>query len=892
MPVASRLRHLWGRLFHRDREERDLDEEVQSFFDMRMDRRMAQGASRQEAQRAERLSSGDAGRVKENVREARVGFAIETTGQDVRYGLRVLRKNPGFAIAAILSLGLGLGANTAIFTLVDTVMLKPLPVRDPERLVFVDNSGGKSGGTSGPPYPCFERLRDNNHYFSGMAAFSGDRFKVTIDGAQEKFNGQYASGNYFQLLGVDAALGRVLTPADDSVAGSGGPDGGVAVISYGFWSRRFGRNPAVIGKSIQVGTTQVAIVGVTRPGFSGLVTGSPVDVTIPMALTTNNLRGKTNWWFSVVGRLKDGAAVEPARAELDRMFHAYMEEVGIRSDKYFTGIALVSAARGPERLRRRFSKPLLIVMTIVGLLLLIGCANVANLLMARASARRHEIAMRLAIGAGQGRIVRQLVTEGLLLVSAAAVAGVLLAKWGVAVLVAFLAGIRGQVVLEPQFDLRVAGFTAAVALITGLLFSVAPALHAVRADAAKPSRGGTRTGNTLVVLQIMLSVVLLCGCALFLRTLQNLTTLDAGFQREGVITIPAEATLPRPNGPSRSSVAEEEHGRIGRMWESVLQAVSDVPSVRAASVSSLSPLSGRDRGILMDVSGAPAGRLDRGIHINQVSAGYFETFGIGLLAGRVFGPGDQANSPKAAILNETAVRLRFHDSNPVGRRVNFGGQRVTADYEVVGVVRDVRYENLRKPDEPMVYVPIQQAIDPLSGVMLGIRNRGDSAGIVTALRRRVQAVVPGGFLGGVVTVQQLVEENLLEERLVSILATLFGGVALLLAAVGLHGILSFTVIRRTREIGIRIAVGAQRTAVIWLILRSTLRLVGIGVALGMPLVLLTKRYIASQLYGVEGTDPAALAGATLLLIGVILTAGFWPAWRASRVDPTVSLRQD
>ena len=275
-----------------------------------------------------------------------------------------------------------------------------------------------------------------------------------------------------------------------------------------------------------------------------------------------------------------------------------------------------------------------------------------------------------------------------------------------------------------------------------------------------------------------------------------------------------------------------------------------------------------------------------------MSAGYFQTFGIGLLAGRAFRPQDQANSTKVAILNETAARLRFADSNPVGRRVNFPGQRVTADYEVVGIVRDVRYENLRKPDEPMVYIPIQQAIDPLSGVMLGIRNRGDAGGIMAAIRRQVQAVVPGGFMGGVVTVQQLVEETLLEERLVSILATLFGGLAMLLAAVGLYGLLSFTVIRRTREIGIRIAVGAQRGAVIWLILKSTLRLAGAGIVMGIPLVLVARRYIGSQLYGVDGTDSAALASATAVLTAAILAAGFWPAWRASRVDPTVSLRQD
>jgi predicted permease len=899
---ASRARHLIRRLLHREQVERELDEEVRAYFDTMIERRMSQGITREDAQRWARLELEGSDRVKENVREARTGAAIETTLLDVRYACRVLRKNPGFAAVAVLSLGLGLGANTAIFTLVNTILLKSLPVRNPDRLYFVDNSGGKEGGGSGPPYPCYERLRDRNHYFAGMAAFSAERFKVMIDGLQEQVRGQYASGSYFDVLGVDAILGRALTPADDSVIGSGGQDGPVAVISYRLWDRRFGRSPAVLGKTIQVGTSWPKIVGVTPPGFDGLSVGSPVDVTIPMMLTANNLRSKKSWWFSVIGRLKDGASPEQARAELDGHFQAYMEEVGITGEgrKFFSGISVVPAAKGLGGVRRRFSKPLLIVMTIVGLVLLIGCANVANLLLARASARRKEIALRLAIGASRGRLVRQLFTEGLVLAGAAALVGILFARWGVAVLVSLFAGIRGRIVLEPQFDWRVAAFTMAAALLTGLLFSIAPALHAIRTDAAKPA-GDARTGtsaipssagNLLVIAQIMLSVVLLCGAALFLRSLRNLTHVDAGFQREGVLTMQVDATLPK-SAPKEGKAAELEHAEIGRMWERVLEPLQALPQAGAASVSTLSPMSGHQRGILMDVSGEPRRpERERGISINQVSASYFDAFGVTPLAGRVFTPGDQANSPRVAILNEIAARRAFPDSNPVGRRVNFPGQRVTAEYQVVGIVRDTRYADLRKAAEPMIYVPISQAIDPLPGITLAIRTRRQTAELLSVVRRRVREIVPGGFLTNIATVQQQVDESLLEDRLVSILASLFGGLALLLAAVGLYGMMSFTVLRRTREIGIRIAVGAQRRSVLWLILRDTFRLAGIGLALGIPLVFVAKKYIESELFGIEGGDPVAIACATLLLASVALASGFWPAWRASRLDPTISLRQE
>ena len=902
MAWFSRVRSMIQRLRSRRAVEQDLDEELRSYYDIQIERRIRNGLTREEAARLTRLELGGAEQAKEKVRDERTGAAIEGIVRDVRYACRVLRKNPGFATVAILSLSLGLGANTAIFTLINTVMLKSLPVANPERLFFIDNSGGKSGGGSGPPYPCYEILRDQNHFFSGMAAFSIDRFKVTIEGAQEPMNGQFASGSYYEVTGVGAALGRVLTPEDDSVMGSGGPHGGVAVISHALWVRRFARDPGVLGRVIQVGTNRVTIVGVSREGFTGLELGAPADITIPMMLAPNNLRSKQSWWFSVVGRLKDGVSEAPARAELDQYFQTYMKEQGISGGtrEYFSGIALVPAARGLDGLRRQLGKPLLIVMGIVGLVLLIGCANVANLLLARASARRHEIAVRMAVGASRGRIIRQLAAEGLVLVVAASIVSTVIARWGVSALVSLFAGHQGRIVLEPSIDWRVLSFTASVALITGLLFSIAPAVHAVRNDAAVPGSGGRigmslgqfRVGNVLVVAQVMLSMILLCGAALFLRSLWKLSKVDAGFQREGVFTVNVDATLPKLD-PTKVKSVEAELAKIGRMWQNLVEPVESLAQVKAISASTLTPLSGRDRGILMSVSGEPVrSERDRGIHINQVSSGYFNAFGMRLLAGRWFGPRDVGDAPKVAILNNAALQRFFGASNPIGRRVTFPGQKATSEYEIVGIVHDTRYEKLREAAEPMVYVPIEQAIDPLSRVIIGIRMAGDPASALRVLRSRMQQVVPGAFMTKIVTVEQQVDESLLQERLLSILASLFGALALLLAAIGLYGIICFSVIRRIREIGIRIAVGAPRRSVLWIVLRNTLSLALAGLGLGIPLVLLLTKFIKSELYELQGFDPWAMGGSMMVLTIVALAAGVLPALRASRVDPIACLRQD
>ncbi len=892
--------NLLDRLRGRRNVDRDLAEELRAHLEERTEELVEAGIPDKEARQQARRELGNTTLLTERGRDVWRFKLIEDTWQDLRYAWRRLRCAPSFTTAAVLTLALGIGANTAIFSLIDTVLVKTLPVDDPQRLFFVDNSGGKSGGSSGPPYPCFEQLRDHNRFLSGIAAFKQRQFKVSIDGLPELVRGQYASGTYFELLGVRAALGRTLTAADDSELGRGGPHGAVAVISDGFWTRRFGRDSAVLGKNVQVGTRWVTIVGVTPPGFFGLQVGAPVDITLPMMLVEQGLQSKQSWWLSVIGRLAPGATAEQARADLEALWDAYMTDVGMPRDerRYFSGIALVSAARGANELRRDYSEPLMIVMTIVGVVLLIGCANVANLLLARATARQIEMAVRLAIGASRGRLIRQLLTEGVMLVSLGAGAGLLFARWGAAFLVAVLAGPSERLVLVPHFDLRVLAFTAGVSIATALLFSLAPALRATRVDAAKPGNTGiishNRLGRTLVVVQVTLSILLLCGAALFVRTLHNLTSAPSGFDRAGVLTMEVEATVPgRAVKLKTPAEFRSDYGRLAAIWSGFIERVNEVPGVSSAAVATMNPLSGWHRGVKIAIHGPAQGsEKDRGIGINQVTDGYFETTGIRLLAGRSFTSRDRSGSLRVAILNETAARAFFGAESPLGRTVNFPGQDIEDEFEIVGVVADARYQDLRTPDTRMVYIPLGQAIDPITGVLVVVRGPGDVTRLAPAIRAVATGTVPGGFVTSIATIEQQVEMSLVRERMLALLATFFAALGLVLACIGVYGVMAYCVARRTREIGIRIAVGASQQRVVWMMAREMLLLVTIGAVLGTLASLAANGYIAGQLFGVTPRDPVAIVLALSVLGIVTMVAGYIPARRASRIDPVRALRAE
>jgi predicted permease len=811
---------------------------------------------------------------------------------DLGYAVRMLRKHRGFAAVAILTLALGIGANTALFSLLDTVILKSLPVRDPAQLFFFDAVGTK-GPNGAPPYPCYQRFRDETRSFAGMAAFAPEGLNLAVDGRVERVSGQYASGSYFDVLGVRPALGRVLTAEDDNLTPP------VAVISYGYWQRRFGGDPAVVGKAISLGGRRLTVAGVTPPEFFGLQPGHSLDVTVPFTLQDrSSLDSKGQWWFYVVGRLEPGVPPEQGRAEIDTIFQRFMQDAGSprasRRDS-FDHMELTTASKGLDDLRRRFSRPLLVVMGIVGVVLLIGCANLASLLLARASSRRREFAVRLSIGAGRGRLVRQLLAETMVLFGCGAVAGLILARWGGGQLASYLAVGRTPLRLDVEMDLRVMVFTAGVTLSTGVLFGLVPVLSVIRADPYPALQdAGMRTTasaaqvslrQALVIAQVALSLVLTVGAALFIRTLVNLDHLDLGFHAERVLSLSVEPPGAAAGEPGRQT-----------LWGELLQRTRALPGVRRAGLSWMTPLSGRFRGVGVRVEGfQPRSRGDEEVSENDVSDGYFEALDIQVVRGRAFAPNDQQASPKVAIVNETAAKFYFGDRNPLGATLDFGKSPLSDGvFKVVGVVRDTKHRSLREPAKTlrMVYLPVFQPRYPVGRLSLLIKTDGDPVNIVSAVRQQVNALAPDILVTEILTVQQHIDASLVQERLMSTLAGFFGVLALLLSAVGLYGVLSHVVNQRAAEIGIRMALGAGAGAVVWMIMRRSLALVGIGVAVGVPAALLAARPLESMLYGLKATDSGTIAIGTCALVATAMFASYLPARRASRIDPMLALRND
>jgi len=827
---------------------------------------------------------------------------------DLRYTLRTFKKSPVFVGVAVLSLALGIGANTAIFTLVDQLLLRLLPVKDPQQLVLFWGRGRHYGSNNGRyklSYPMYEDFRDHNKVFSGMFCRHESSFSIAADGRTERVDGELVSGTYFQVLGVRAALGRVFTPDDDRVLG-GSP---YAVISYRYWQNRFAGSRDVLGKKLLVDGYPISIVGVSQAGFDGTDPGTSPQIRIPVMMQAQldpqlaefyNLKNRRGRWVNVFGRLKPGVSLTQAKAALQPFFHQILDmEV---QEKEFSHAApetkqaflkmsleLLPAAKGDSNLRREFSSPLLVLTALVGLVLLIACANVANLQVARATARQKEVAVRLALGASRSRIISQLLVESLTLSLAGGACGLVLATWMDRALLNFLPAGDAALTLSTTPDWRILAFTVGISLLTGIIFGLAPALQSTRPELAGTLKdqvgsiaGGTSVGlrKTLVAAQVSLSLLLLIGAGLFVRSLGNLKNLNPGFHTANLIGF---AVDPPMNGykPERSL----------DFYRQLRDGLDGLPGVESASLAVMPVLTGDEWDSSMAIEGfqhKPSETPDP--HMQFIAPDYFKTLHIPILLGRDFRMTDGKDAPKVCIVNEKFARKFFKDGIAVGKHIGMGGDPGTKlDIEIVGVVGDTKYESMREEVPLEVYRPYHQ-MNFVLGMYAYVRTTRQPEQTFANIRRVVNNLDSNLPIFQMKTIEAQMEESLITERLVATLSSGFGILATLLAAIGLYGVMAYIVAQRTREIGVRIALGASRHDVMALVMRDVFILTGIGIAIGLPAAWGLTRMVSSQLYGIQPNDAATVAAATIGIAAVALLAGYIPALRATRVDPMRALR--
>ena len=823
---------------------------------------------------------------------------------DLRYGARQLRLNPAFAAVAVLSLALGIGANTAIFQLVDAVRLRTLPVENPQQLAYIDfargsmRSGWFSTRSARLTYTQWDLIRKQQQAFSGTLAWSATRFNLANGGESRYAAGLYVSGGFFRVLGVQPILGRGFSPEDDQV-GCGSPG---AVVSYAFWQGELGGDPGVLGRSVMLDGRPFPVVGVTGPAFYGVEVGNRYDVAVPLCadslLSQDNasrIPNRQAWWLSAIGRLKPGWSIERAAAHLQAISAGITQESlppTYRPDdakRYLANkLTATAGGTGVSQLRREYEQPLWLLLATTGLVLLIACANLANLLLARASVREREIAVRQAIGASRGRLVAQLLSESLLLSILGTALGVFLAQALSRGLIAFLSTPGDSLFLGLGLDLRVLAFTAAIAVATCLLFGLLPALRATRIAPAAAMRMGGRgltagrerfsLRRALVVAQVALSLVLLVGAMLFVGSLQKLLKVDPGFRSEGVVV--AELDLRKPQFAKQ---------RYPELYRELLERLRGRPGVISAAQVGFTPVSGSGWNEMVRTPGSR--EAYRESFFNRVGPGYFHTMGTALLAGRDFDERDTLNSPKVAIVNEAFARKFFGDANPVGRTYQLPGPPGKGDrvFQVVGLVRNTKYYEIREDFLPIAFLPMTQDDDPGPGATFVVRTASPAGDVFRQVKAAVAEVHPQIWIHFTVLSRQL-GESLTRDRLMATLAGAFGLLAGLLATLGLYGVMAYMVARRQNEIGIRMALGADGGRVLRLILREAVLVLSVGLAIGIGLSLWAGRAAGTMLFGLKSWDPLALGGAALLLSAVALVASYAPARRASRVDPMDALR--
>ena len=880
--------------WRRKQREQDLEREIRADLELEAAEHQESGLSPEDARYAARRAFGNTALVKEDVRSMWSWNFASQFAQDLRYALRTIRSSPAFSAAAILSLALGIGANTAIFSLMDALLLRSLPVRDPAALVelMLVEQAHAGDSFSYPPIGALAGLID---VFSGVGGFSAYSYNVTSREGTERVSGAWVTGDFYPALGLEPFAGRLLTPEDDRPGATA-----VAVLSYAYWQNHFGGDFRAVGRTIEIENRQVPIIGISPKGFDGANIGSAANLTLALGALPQlfperaRMLDASGQWLRVLARLRPGISMSQAKA---RLAVAWPQMAALattprmnakrRQVLLASSIDLIPGGTGYSFLRQQFRRPLYVLLAITSLVLLIACANFANLLLARGAARAKEIALRFAIGAGRGRVVRQLLTESVLLSIAGAALGLGFAAAGGRLLLAvFSTGGFDPIALNLRPDTRVLLFTSAVALATGILFGLLPALRATAAGPAAALKGGSGGGPrsrsrllpALVVSQVGLSLVLLIGAGLFVRTFQNLLQRDPGFRSEGVLVVDLDA---------RRAGYNDAH--LAALYEEILDRFREMPGVISASISVNTPLNGVVWSSPLSINGETT---KESAHFNVVGSRYFETMGTALVAGRDFGIGDREGAPPVAIVNEAFVRKHFPEGRPLGQQLTIASP-AAATVQIVGVVKSTVASNLREEPPSFVYLPYAQYEDQVTASTYTIRAQGSLSRTAALVRDQLRtrfSGTPAQIREAPLTDQ--VARTLVKERTLAALGACFGGLALILAAVGLYGLLAYLVARSTREIGIRMALGAQREEVLALVVKGALRLLALGIVLGIPAAWAASQWIGSMLFGLRGTDVATTVIAAILLAATGLAAALLPALRAARVDPLVALRYE
>ncbi|MEO5897736.1 MAG: ABC transporter permease [Vicinamibacterales bacterium] len=895
----------WFRFVHRARWDAQRGEELSDYLAREIDDNIARGMSREAASRAAHLKLGNTTRIREEIYEMNTLRFTETIGQDLRYGLRLLRRNPTFSIVAILTLALGTGANAAIFQLVNSIRLRSLPVERPQELVSIAIDTKDTGRTgrfmSRRPFfsePLLKAIGAGQQGFSDLFGWGVTTWNLGTDGEYRPAQGLYVTGGFFAGLGVKAQIGRLITEADDT-AGCGAPG---AVLTHGFWQTRYAGNPSVIGQTLMLDGRPFEVIGVTPPQFFGPEVGRSFDVAIPLCAEpmfrgADSALGKPDYWFlDMMARLAPGWTVERADAQLRGISPGiFKSTLPPRYDadnaKNYLAFTLTAtpAGTGVSGLRYFYATQLWILLGATGLVLFITCANLANLMLARATAREREIAVRLAIGASRTRLVRQLLSESLLIAALGALGGIVLAQWLSHTLVLFLSTDNNRLFVDLSPDWRLFAFIAGVAILACLLFGLSPALKATGTNPGQAMKAGGRSQTDsaerfavrrgLVVVQVALSMVLVVGALLFGRSLRNLVTVDPGFRQDGILAIDVDVR--------RSGISD---GARAQVYAQVMDRVRSVAGVEAASEAFIVPMSGSGWNQKLVIGGV---KNEGVVSMNRVGDDYFKTMGTPLIAGRTFGPEDRLGATETAIVNESLARKYFGRSNPIGRtfQIDTSPGEPAPHYQIIGLVRDTKYQDLRQEFPPIAYFAAAQEKEPGPFLDFVARSSLPLATLTPVLTGAIRDVAPNATVA-YETVSTYVRDSLVTERLMASLSGFFGVLAMLIATIGLYGVMTYMVSRRKVEIGIRMALGADPRTVVRMVLRESGLLLAIGVIVGAALAAFTSRWAASLLFGLESRDPTSFALAGTALAVVSLMAAWIPARRASRLAPTLALRQD